>query len=88
MNYGGADDIIRGLVIEHAQIVDPHITDQVTTKLFSENPPLGLGMDLAAINIQRGRDHGLPGFQPLQIFLNIQKNLLILHKTVVKVSLN
>ena len=35
---------------------------QVTKHLFSENPPDEPGTDLPAINTQRGRDHGLPGY--------------------------
>ena len=34
---------------------------QLTDKLFSENPPTVPGMDLLALNTQRGRDHGIPG---------------------------
>ena len=44
-----------------AQTVDNFVTSQVTEFLFTENPPTMPSMDLIALNIQRGRDHGLPG---------------------------
>ena len=58
---GEMDGFARGLCSQHIQRFDRHVTDQVTTKLFAENPPDGLGTDLVSLNIQRGRDHGIPG---------------------------
>ena len=59
---GGIDMVLRGFFTAFPQTVDSHITEQVTTHLFAEDPPLGRGTDLASLNIQRGRDHGLPGY--------------------------
>ncbi|KAG8191257.1 hypothetical protein JTE90_003269 [Oedothorax gibbosus] len=57
----GIDLLLRGLVREKAQSVDSYITDEVRNRLFQ--PFNGdHGMDLSAIGIQRGRDHGLPGY--------------------------
>ncbi len=53
----GIDPYIKGLTLQQAQEVDPKIVDDVRNFLFG-NPGSG-GFDLAALNIQRGRDHGL-----------------------------
>jgi len=53
--------VMMSLVGDSSQSVDRFLTEQVTCHLFSQNPPHELGEDLAAINIQRGRDHGIPG---------------------------
>jgi len=58
---GGIDSLLRGLSSQTIQQYDRFVTDQVTVHLFADDPPLGVGTDLVALNIQRGRDHGIPG---------------------------
>ena len=54
----GVSFIARGWLDQTARRVDEFLNSVLTTKLFiTENGP---GMDLAALNIQRARDHGLP----------------------------
>jgi len=60
-NDGGIDSLLRGLSGQSIQQFDRFVTDQVTVHLFAEYPPQGLGTDLVSLNIQRGRDHGIPG---------------------------
>ena len=55
------ENILMGLITQPAQKMDKEITSETTNLLFPE-PGSGFGTDLAARNIQRGRDHGLPGF--------------------------
>jgi peroxidase len=51
----GADGFLRHLLSDASQAMDARIVDDLRNFLF--DPPVGL--DLAAINIQRGRDLGL-----------------------------
>ena len=56
----GTDPIARGWVTDLSRRFDAFLNSILTTQLFAgENRA---GMDLAALNIQRGRDHGLPPF--------------------------
>ena len=59
--YEGLDGMLRGLICSSSQTRDPFITKQVTRYLFSEDPPHKVGEDLMSLNMQRGRDHGIPG---------------------------
>ncbi|UCE02132.1 MAG: hypothetical protein JSW67_12890 [Candidatus Latescibacterota bacterium] len=54
---GGIEPILRGLATQRAQEIDAFIVDGLRNFLFGE-PGAG-GFDLAALNIQRGRDHGM-----------------------------
>ncbi|NDA47310.1 MAG: peroxidase [Alphaproteobacteria bacterium] len=51
----GADGLLRHLAADRSNALDVHIVDDMRNFLFSP----GQGQDLAAINIQRGRDLGL-----------------------------
>jgi len=57
---GGIDPLLRGLAAQVAQDVDVFVVDDVRNFLFG--PPGSGGFDLPALNIQRGRDHGLPSY--------------------------
>ncbi|XP_071080667.1 salivary peroxidase/catechol oxidase-like [Haliotis cracherodii] len=54
------NELTRGLLVDRANSVDRHITPEVTDFLFPDDE--GNSLDLMALNIQRGRDHGLPGY--------------------------
>ena len=58
---GGADPLIRGLVGRPAKLntQDHMMVDALREKLFKFTSRLAL--DLGSLNLQRGRDHGLPG---------------------------
>ena len=60
IDEGGIAPILRGLANQGCQKIDPYMIDDVRNFLFGE--PGSDGFDLAALNIQRGRDHGLPSY--------------------------
>jgi len=55
--YDEAATLLKGMSTQIQQRTDLLITDELRNMLFG--PPGAGGMDLAALNIQRGRDHGL-----------------------------
>ncbi|KAG9268743.1 thyroid peroxidase [Astyanax mexicanus] len=65
---GGLDPILRGLLgWPAARQNQQHLmTEELTEKLVVLNIPESL--DLAALNLQRGRDHGLPGYNDWRAF--------------------
>ncbi len=65
-NEGGIAPLLRGLTSgDPAQEVDTFIIDDVRNFLFGV-PGAG-GFDLASMNIQRGRDHGLPSYNTVRL---------------------
>ena len=61
----GIDPYLRGLIANPAQEVDAKLIGDVRNFLFG--PPGAGGFDLASLNIQRGRDHGLPGLNEIRV---------------------
>ena len=52
--------ILNGMIVQKAESFDTNVVPDVTESLFANiRFP---GSDLIARNIQRGRDHGLPGY--------------------------
>ncbi|XP_046396972.1 peroxidase-like [Ischnura elegans] len=58
---GRYDEYIVGLANQVAQAMDDAVTQEVTNHLF-EKPNRQFGMDLASVNVQRAREHGVPSF--------------------------
>ena len=56
----GTDPIIRGLLRTPGRLVDEFINPTLTSRLFES--PESLSRDLISLNLQRGRDHGLPPY--------------------------
>ena len=62
---GGIEPLFRGAARQFMQEVDPLIVDEVRNFLFG--PPGAGGFDLASLNLQRGRDHGLPTYNEARV---------------------
>lgn len=58
---GGIDPVLRGLLLSPAKLQTPGqmMVEELTERLFQAQG--GMPLDLGALNLQRGRDHGLPG---------------------------
>ncbi len=61
----GIAPLLRGLAMQRPQAIDNHVVDDVRNFLFG--PPGSGGFDLASLNIQRGRDHGLASYNQTRI---------------------
>lgn len=61
VQFGGIEAVLRGLASQRGQEVDPFLVDGVRNLLFGP-----MGFDLAALNMQRGRDHGLPSYTAMR----------------------
>ena len=56
------DEFAEGLASQNGQAWDKQFATDIKNHLFEGEDERGQGgMDLIALNIQRGRDHGLPG---------------------------
>ncbi|MGB5809288.1 MAG: peroxidase family protein [Polyangiales bacterium] len=60
VDEGGIEPLLRGLATQACSSIDTEVVDDVRNFLFG--PPGAGGFDLASLNIQRGRDHGLPSY--------------------------
>jgi hypothetical protein len=60
----GVDPLLRGAASEPSQQTDSTIIGDLRNFLFG--PPGSGGLDLASLNIQRGRDHGMPDFNTIR----------------------
>jgi len=70
---GGIEPLLRGLSGQACQAVDPYVIDDIRNFLFG--PPGAGGFDLASLNIQRGRDHGLPSYNDARASLGFARVL-------------
>jgi peroxidase len=60
----GIDSILKYLTADLSSEVDTEVVDSIRNFLFG--PPGAGGLDLASLNIQRGRDHGLADYNTVR----------------------
>uniref|UniRef100_H2MU80 Peroxidasin n=1 Tax=Oryzias latipes TaxID=8090 RepID=H2MU80_ORYLA len=71
VNEGGIDPLLRGLfgVPGKMRVSTQLLNTELTERLFSMAHAVAL--DLAAMNVQRGRDHGIPPYNDYRTFCNL-----------------
>ncbi|MGK7955991.1 MAG: peroxidase family protein, partial [Crocosphaera sp.] len=66
---GGVESFLKGLEVQQAQELDSKLVDDVRNFLFG--PPGAGGFDLASLNLQRGREHGVPDLNTVRQSLGL-----------------
>lgn len=65
------DSVIRGLLTQPSQSVDQNVDNSLWNKLFRGTS--FFGFDVVALNIQRGRDHGIPSYNTYRQYCGFSK---------------
>lgn len=68
---GDLDPILRGFATQLHQEIDAKVVDDIRNFLFGM--PGNGGLDLASLNIQRGRDHGVPGYNDMREAMGLNR---------------
>ena len=67
----GIEPFLKGMGIQIQQDMDAKVVDDVRNFLFG--PPGAGGLDLVAININRGRERGLPDFNTIRAAFGLER---------------
>ncbi len=71
VSENGIDSVLKYLTSDPSAEVDTRVVDGVRNFLFG--PPGAGGLDLASLNIQRGRDHGLADYNDTRAAIGLKK---------------
>lgn len=60
---GGIEPLLRGFLADSSKLMKQNqmMVAELQERLFEQLHRDSIGLDLASLNLQRGRDHGLPG---------------------------
>ena len=67
---GGIEPVLRGAAVSNQAANDIYYVSSLRNSMFGE-PGFG-GLDMCAIDIQRGRGHGLPNYNQLREYFGLQ----------------
>ena len=89
MEEGGIDVFLQGMAAQTQQSMDAKIIDDVRNFLFG--PPGAGGLDLASININRGRERGVPDFNSVRRSYGLEpyfffQQISVIPQTVVRLN--
>lgn len=68
---GGIDPYFRGMATQSQQKFDNKVVSTLRNFLFG--PPGSGGLDLVALNIQRGRERGIPGYNEVRRSMGLEE---------------
>ncbi|TFJ99392.1 nuclear cap-binding protein subunit 1 [Platysternon megacephalum] len=73
VTQGGIDPVLRGLMANQAKLMTQQqmVVDELRDRLFEQ--VMRIGLDLPALNMQRGRDKGLPGYNAWRQFCGLSQ---------------
>ncbi|KAL8198740.1 UNVERIFIED_CONTAM: hypothetical protein K2H54_022402 [Gekko kuhli] len=73
VRLGGIDPVLRGMLAKPAKLFrqDQFVVEALRNHLFEQTD--GIGMDLPSLNMQRGRDHGLPAYNAWRSFCGLSQ---------------
>ncbi|CAK9300862.1 unnamed protein product [Gordionus sp. m RMFG-2023] len=65
------DNILQGLLYQKSYIMDNYASPELVDHLYQTKPSVP-GLDLIALDIQRGRDHGLPAYNNWRVWCGLK----------------